>query len=96
MLRLGGDDPDRLVQHHRQRALEHALGGVLQHQGLARLDLAAGVLDLLAVDEHQALADQGLGLASRADAVLRQPAVHSLRVGFVVAAGPGHAASDMP
>ena len=41
---------------------------VRQHQGLAGLDLAAGVLDHFAVDEDQALFDQALGLAARTDA----------------------------
>jgi hypothetical protein len=87
---LGRDDPDRLVDHHRQGAFQLGLGAVGQHQGLAGLDLAADVVDPLAVDRHKALADQGLGLASRADAVLGQPAIDALRLGFVIEAGPGH------
>ena len=89
-LRLARDYADRLVQHRGQAGRQFALGRVVQHQGLAGLDLAASVVDARAIDEHQAAADQILRLAPRTDAALRQPAVHSLGFGFVIAAGPGH------
>ncbi len=66
------------------------LGGIGQDQGLARQDLAAGVRHRLAVDRHQALGDQGLGLAPRAHAGLREPLVHALGFALVVAPGESH------
>ena len=64
VLRQGRDDADGLVQHHAQHGVQNRLSVVVQDQGLAGLDLAARVIDALAVDEDQALADQGLRLAA--------------------------------
>ncbi|MNH43730.1 hypothetical protein D3C79_1057100 [compost metagenome] len=53
---------------------------VVQGQGLARLDLAAGVGDAFTVDRDHAGGDQGFGLAARAYPGLAQPFIDADRL----------------
>lgn len=89
-LGLARDDADWLVVNHRKSRLELRSAALIERQGLARQDLAAGVGEAFAIDAHAALGDQGVGLAARTDTALCQPLVDAHRLVAVIGLAQRH------